>query len=232
VSFTPAALGGRALTASEQASLSAINAGGPLTASTFSAFHLTLTLGAGPFAGGVQQLVVAPAIGTVRSKLSFPALAYSVETQGTVYANSTTSTATPPIPGVTLTTHDLNTTQTARLRAQFSPQGENPRPPLASTPPNGTNHLRFTVDLEALAPLAQRMEVNFIFTDKTPLDPSFNDTRYFDALGPNGNDFVSLDITRNDLYHNSDADVPEQAGDCGLADLDITDWSIQVEVQD
>ncbi len=232
VSFTPAALGGRPLTGAEQAVVTAANAGGPLASGTFSGLGITLTLGAGPFAGGAQSLVIAPTTGDVRVRLQFPSLAYTQETAGTVYSNSSTATATPPMPGVTLTTGDLATGQTATLRAQYAPQGQNPRQPLDFTSPIGSNHLRFSLQLSDLAPLAERVEVNLIFTDVTPLDPGFVGQRYFDALGPNGNDFVSLDVTRNYIYYNSDADVPEQAGDCGEAALDIVDWSIEVLVRE
>ena len=232
VSFTPAALGGRPLTSAEQAVISAANAGGPLTASTFSGLGITLALGAGPYAGGAQSLAVAATTGAVRVRLQFPSLAYTQETTGTVYANSSTPTATPPVPGVTLTTGDLATGQTATLRAQYGPQGQNPRQPVDFTSPIGSNHLRFSVQLSDLAPLAERVELNLIFTDVTPLDPGFVGQRFVDALGPNGNDFVSLDVTRNYVYYNTDADVPEQAGDCGEADLDIVDWTIEVLVRE
>ncbi|MEN6370392.1 MAG: hypothetical protein ABFD64_00105 [Armatimonadota bacterium] len=108
-------------------------------------------------------------------------------------------------------------------------------PPVSvSIPPSGSNKLQFTVDLSQLASTeipADNIDViniNFITTDKIPLDPNTPVQKYYDGLGQTGNNFIQISVNTNQTYSNSTADI-EDKGDVPLPDLDITDWSVEVQ---
>ena len=97
------------------------------------------------------------------------------------------------------------------------------------------NTLRFTIDLSQIATPAlpadqiQSLTVNFITTDILPEDPNFPGPKYYDGLGE-GNNFLTISTVGNRLYSNSEFNI-ESVGDVqnGDPDLDITDWSIEVQ---
>jgi len=109
--------------------------------------------------------------------------------------------------------------------------------PFEYTPPQGSNTLSFTLDLNTLSTAAipadklEAIKVNFITTNIVPLDPQYDGTgRFYDALGRIGNSFVVIDLRQNRIYTNSQSIEPEQTGDCPDADLDIADWTMEVRV--
>lgn len=109
-------------------------------------------------------------------------------------------------------------------------------PPVNSITPGPTgNTLRFTVDLDTLAipPQTgndiQTLQINFIATDVVPLDPAFVGPRQWDALGDHtSNTFLSLTVTPGRIVSNS-TEGNEPPNDVVSPDLDIVDWSIEVQ---
>ncbi|MBI2841954.1 MAG: hypothetical protein HYX78_00985 [Armatimonadetes bacterium] len=108
-------------------------------------------------------------------------------------------------------------------------------PPISSvTPPAGANKLQFTIDVSQLATdtLAaddiDLVNINFITTDVVPIDPNFPGPKYYDGLGQSGSDFLSISIKTNQTYTNSQSNI-ESAGDVPLPNLDIIDWTIEVQ---
>lgn len=109
-------------------------------------------------------------------------------------------------------------------------------PPITYVLPGATgNTLRFTVDLSQIATAElpanqiESLTVNFITTDIVPEDPNFPGPKYYDGLGE-GNEFLTIFTAGNRLYSNSDFPI-EPVGDVlsGDPDLDIVDWSIEVQ---
>lgn len=108
-------------------------------------------------------------------------------------------------------------------------------PPLSSIlPVAGTNKLSFTIDLGQLVTPTTTLDqislinVNFITTDILPLSPDFPGPKYYDGLGERGNDFVTISINTDQTYSNSQSNI-ERAGDVPLPNLDIVDWSIEIQ---
>ena len=110
--------------------------------------------------------------------------------------------------------------------------------PIRSTIPDaGSTTLRFTIDLNTIAATGESVDVNIIAVDQ----PS-SDTRLLDGLGPRGTDFLNVDIATDRTITNDDVISPELPGDVldqnGVTQsptdqtrpLDITDWSITVDV--
>lgn len=108
-------------------------------------------------------------------------------------------------------------------------------PPVSvSIPPAGANKLQFTIDLSQLASTdipaddIDVVNINFITTDKIPLDPNTPIQKYYDGLGQIGNDFIQISVRTNQSYSNVTANI-EDRGDVPLPDLDIIDWTIEVQ---
>lgn len=101
-------------------------------------------------------------------------------------------------------------------------------------PPAGANRLEFTIDLVQLATAAvpadkiDLVNINFVTTDIVPVDPNAPVDKHYDALGPGGNDFITISVKTNQTYSNSQTAV-EGPGDVVLPNLDIIDWSIEVQ---
>ena len=239
VSFTPASDGGRAPNTAEQAALDALNAGAALAADSLTAFGLTLQLGA-PTAG-TQTIDVAPTVADVAVKFE-SASGGTTNSTGTVTANSTTSTATPPIPGVTLRTGTLESGGVARFRSETAPTSTLLGPPYDSVLPSGSSQLDVTVDLNTLGQNLDNLSVNFISTTELIFDPTVTDPRLhcYDALGQQGNDYVTFSVRQNRTILNGDLSFPEAGGDVTVRkplvatqaeqdSIDIIDWSITVE---
>ncbi len=115
VSFTPATLGGRPLTASEQAVLDAANAGGvSLASDTFAGLGLTLSLDASSSSvQGTVAIDVAPTEVTFEDKFySSPNAAPRVE-QFTAYANEYNTLQSGPLAGATLQLGDAVQSETS-----------------------------------------------------------------------------------------------------------------------
>lgn len=102
------------------------------------------------------------------------------------------------------------------------------------TPPNGANKLQFTISLDQLATSTLPVEninqinINFITTDVILLDDNYPGPKYYDGLGELGNEFLTISLTTNQVYSNSQTLI-ERAGDVRIPDLDITDWTIEVQ---
>lgn len=239
VSFTPAANGGRSLRPTEQAALDALNAGGvTLQPDSLAALGLTLALGPG---AGAQTLTVAPTVAQVRAVFTSASTKQTTTSVGTVTANSTTPTTTPPIPGLILVTGDLAVGDTATVSVEFAPAGILLSPRLFEyTAPAGGNTLHFTLDLAALGDNLTNLSFNFITTTQLIFDPTVTDPRQhvYDGLGPLGNDAVRRFDPRQFLtVTNADAFVREGSGDATLEGpatqaqknaVDIVDWSLSV----
>lgn len=108
-------------------------------------------------------------------------------------------------------------------------------PPISTIiPPQGANKLQFTIDLGQLATTTLPAEdidvvnINFIATDIVPLDPNFPGPKFYDALGQTGSDFISISVRTSQLYNNTQANIEPQ-GDVPLPNLDIVDWSVEVQ---
>lgn len=102
------------------------------------------------------------------------------------------------------------------------------------TPPPGVNKLQFTIDLGQLATTSlpadqiNQININFITTDVVPLDPNAPVRKLYDGLGARGNEFITIQTTTSQVYTNTQAEI-EQAGDVVDPDLDIIDWSVEVQ---
>lgn len=105
-------------------------------------------------------------------------------------------------------------------------------PPLDFSFPQ-SNQIRVTVDLRQLfpppAPLPERLELNFISVDELKTNPYDNTPRRgFDALGPTGNDFISIPLSSTQTFQNGQGWVSEASGDARIDALDLTDWEVRV----
>lgn len=238
VTFTPAADGGRPLTAAEQQQLDAVNGGGqPLAPDTFAFLGLDLQLGAP--AAGQQTITIAPAVGNVT--VNYVGTSPPQQTRswtGTLTANSATPTANPPIPGLTIRTEDLVQGDSAEIGLVPAETGILIGTPYDFVVPSGTNTLRVTIDLSRVAPDIQFMALNFISTTQLIFDPQATDIdNVFDALGPRGNDYITLRLGEYGTYRNGDGWVKEGADDPTLegpaseqdkASVDLVDWQVTV----
>jgi len=239
VSFTPAGDGGRALTAAEQANLDALNAGGvALAGDSLAGLGLTLTLNA-PQAG-TQTLTVGMTTGVATDAFVSAATGQTTTTTVSLYANSTTATASPPVPGVTLTTRDLVPGAAAIIDLSLSPVATLLGPPYDYTLPAGGNTLRVTVDLKSLGDNLTDLSVNMITTNELLFDPTITDPNLhsYDGLGATGNRYVTFRTTQYQTITNaSGLFEQEQAGDSTLIGplspaqreaIDLVDWSITI----
>lgn len=101
--------------------------------------------------------------------------------------------------------------------------------------------IEFTLDMSQIAansgdiPLIRSLQVNFLTMDRVPLanDPG---SKFWDGLGDNdsifdANDFITFSVDANNIYHNADGIFGgrEPTGDVPDPDLDIVDWSVQVD---
>jgi hypothetical protein len=112
------------------------------------------------------------------------------------------------------------------------------RAPTAAAP----GRVVVTLDLDTLVPPSVEIataELNIIATDFTPLDPQFPGPKLVDAFGQTGNRFVTIPLTQNRVFANTDLDPPvERQGDVvrapdltpapAASDLDIGDWRVEI----
>lgn len=234
--FTPAPDGGRVPNGAEQAALNRLNAGAMrLQADSLADFGLSLVLG--PPAAGTQSITIGAASATVQVNFVPASPAAAVNTTGTLRANSSTPTATPPIPGAILTTTDLIPGGEARVDTEFSQAPTLIGPPYAFTLPAGGNSLRATIDLAAFGLGLRNLAFNIIATTDLIFDPTVTDPALhcYDALGPVGNDAVSFSTNEFRTITNDDSFVREGPNDTTLQGnvtpaqrqaVDIVNWSI------
>ncbi len=240
VTWTPAATGGRALTATEQAAVDALNAGGvALAADSLDALGLALTIAAGPDLSGTQSIDVAQATATVTDRFVPEGLGPTVTAQSVLPANNNAVLADGPIPGMTIVTGDLIAGQTAKILLEPNPIGQSLGFPYDSTLPQGGSTLRATVDLSRLGANIDDISVNFIATTELIFDPTVvnPDEHTYDALGRLGNDYITLVTDEDQMVQDGDLLADEEAGDPTLqgpaseqdkASVDIIDWSVRV----
>lgn len=237
-SFTPAPDGGRAPNPSEQSALDALNAGGVLLAAdSLAAFGLALSISSAQ--AGVQTIEVAPTVADVN--VTFQSAGGQRKTAtGTLTANSNVPTGSPPIPGVAIRTETLVPGQTVRLRSQTAPTASLIGPPYESEPPFGGSTLDVTIELDRLGPAVDNLSVNIISTTELVFDPIVTDPdlNVYDALGVQGNDYVTFSTRQTRTIRNGDLFTPEVGGDPTLKGpatsaereaVDIINWTISIE---
>jgi hypothetical protein len=240
VVFTPASPGGRALTGAEQIALDALNAGGvALTTSSFAPFGLTLTLGGtNP---GTQTLTVAPTTAAVRSEFTSASTGQVSIINGSLTANSSVQSASPPVPGLVLLTGTLATGDTATISVELSPNAVLVTPDyFEGVLPQGGRELKVTFDLAALGENLTNISYNVITVRELIFDPTVTnpDDHVYDGFGPLGNDALrNYDPRQFQTITNDDAFPRELAGDSTLEGpageaekeaVDLVDWSIEV----
>jgi hypothetical protein len=240
VSWTPAANGGRPLTAAEQAQIDALNAGGvALAADSLSALGLTLTLHAGPDRSGVQTITIAPTTADVTDRFTPEGPLSVAPTQSELPANNHAPLTGGPIPGMTIRTGDLVVGETARIRLLPDPVGRSLGVPYDSTLPQGGRTLRVTLDRAQLGPNVSQVSINFITTTELIFDPTVvnPDAHTYDGLGRWGNDYFTILTNQFQTIRNGDLLTAEEADDPTLegpaspqarASVDIVDWSVTV----
>lgn len=241
VAFTPAATGGRALTASEQAALDAQNAGGvTLAANSLASLGLTLSLAA-PQAG-TQTLTIAATTATVRNVFD-PATGVttgSTTTTGTLTANTVNGATNDVLRGGTITTVDFVAGGSATVSLAISPTGVLLGPPFDYTLPSGGDTLRATLDLSMLGSDIPDLSVNFISVTELIFDPTITDPALhcYDGLGRLGNRYVTFRTTQFQTINNSSGLFEQEgANDSTLQgrvtqqkknQVDLIDWSITI----
>ncbi len=240
VTWTPAASGGRALTAAEQAQVDALNAGGvALAADSLDALGLTLTLAAGPDRSGAQSIEIAPTTAQVTDRFTPEGIGAVRTAQAQLPANNNAALAAGPIPGMTIRTGDLVVGGTARIRLLPDAVGQSLGFPYESTLPQGGRSLRVTLDLTQLGADIDDISINFIATTELIFDPTVvnPDQNTYDALGRRGNDHFPVVTDQFQTVRNGDVLGREQADDDTLegpwsdedkASVDIVDWSVSV----
>ncbi len=229
VAFTPALNGGRSLTPAEQAVIDALNAGGvTLAEDSLSVLGLGLTLNSPPLPGS-QTIAVPPTTAQASATFTpfgpFP----PATTTGLLVANGYNDPTTSAVPGLRIRCSALNLGAQATLHAETDPTPIFLYLPFESViPPAGTNTIHFTLDLDLVQPNLGQAQVNFITTNEIIIDPNNVGAKVYDALGPRGNDYLSLLVDIPTTYTNDQAPVPELADDCTDPSLDIVDWRIEV----
>lgn len=240
VSWTPAAGGGRALTGAEQAQIDTLNAGGvTLATDSLDALGLALTIAAGPDLSGTQSIEVAQTTANVTDRFEPERLGATVTEQAMLPANNDQTLQAGPIPGMTIATGDLVVGQNAEIKLLPNAVGNSLGFPYDSTLPQGGSTLRVTLDLSRLGENVEDISVNFISTtelifDSTVVNPQENT---YDALGRQGNDYVTFVTDEQQTIDDGDLIGDEEANDPTLegpaseqekASVDIVDWSVRV----
>ncbi len=95
------------------------------------------------------------------------------------------------------------------------------------------NQIRVVIDLRQLFPLPNpipnRLELNFISVNEIKGNPQDNTPRTgYDALGPTGNDFISIPLSSTQTFSNGQGWVQETSGDAQIDALDLTDWEVRI----
>ena len=236
VGFTPAADGGRELTATEQAALDALDAGGvALATDSLAALGLTLTIGAP--AAGAQTITIARTVADVTDRFQPAEVGAPVTTTSTLPANNNAPLAGGPIPGMTIRTTDLVAGEAAVIVLEPDATATSLGQPYEFVLPQGGDTLRFTLDLEQLGAGLTDLSINFISTTELIFDPTVvnADQNVYDGLGNFGNDYFTLPTNQFQTIRNQDSFVVEGAGDPTLVgpgtqedkdSVDIVDWQV------
>ena len=182
-----------------------------------------------------------PVVATVDVAFTATTTGEVTNTTGTLEADSSTPTDTPPIPGLIITTGELSVGDTATIEVQFSPNGILLSPAYFQyVPPAGGNTLSFSLDLASLGSSLTNLGFNFITSTQIIFDPTVTNPKdhTYDGLGPLGNDAIRRFDPRQFLtLTNADAFVRETSGDSTLQGpatqtqknaVDIVDWSVGV----
>lgn len=241
VVFTPASVGGRALTVSEQAAVTALNAGGvALATNSLSALGLTLSLSAPQAA--TQTLTIAPTTATVQNAFT-PATGVPggpTSATGVLTANELNGATNTVLPGGTITTADLVAGGSATVLLDISPTGVPLGPPFDYTLPSGGDTLRATLDLATLGTGIPDLSVNFISVTELIFDPTITDPALhtYDGLGRLGNRYVTFRTAQFQTINNSsglfeqelanDATLQGRATQQQKNQVDLIDWSITI----
>jgi len=240
VTWTPAADGGRALTAAEQAQIDVLNVGGVVLAEdSLDELGLRLTLNTGPDLSGTQSIEVAQTTADVTDRFTPEGTGAVQIVQAQLPANNTAELSDGPIPGMTIRTGDLVVGETARIRLLPDAVGQSLGFPYESVLPRGGRSLRVTLDLAQLGENVTDLSINFIATTELIFDPTVvnPDRNTYDALGRLGNDYLTVvtnqfrTISNGDLLTREEADDATLDGPWSDADkqsVDIVDWSITV----
>ncbi len=240
VTWTPAADGGRALTATEQAAIDALNTGGvQLAQDSLAELGLSLTLSAGPDLSGTQEIVVAQTTAVVTDVFTPEGVGQSRSSQAILPANNDAELAAGPIPGMTIVTGDLVPGETARIRLLPNAVGDSLGFPFESVLPQGGRTLRATLDVSRLGDEVEDISINFIATNELIFDPTVvsPEENTYDALGRLGNDFFTIVTDEFRTVTDGDGLVDEETGDPTLDGpepqqvrdaVDIVDWSVTV----
>jgi hypothetical protein len=200
---------------------------------------LTLTIAAGPDLSGTHTIEVAQTTADVTDRFEPEGLGPTVTEQSTLPANNDAALSGGPIPGMTITTGDLVVGESARVLLQPSAIGASLGFPYDSTLPQGGSTLRATVDLSRLGADIDDISVNFIATTELIFDPTVVNPaeNTYDALGRQGNDFITLVTDEQQTIEDGDLIGEEQADDPTLegpaseqdrASVDIVDWRVRV----
>lgn len=239
VTWTPAADGGRALTAPEQAALNTLNTGGAnLTADALAAWGLSLTLG--PAAAGTQSLQISPTTAPVDSRFVLSSTGEAILTSGILRANSRDAANAALMPGVALTSGDLTAGGQAVVALNLSPTATLLGPPFDYVLPGNGDALRVTVDLAMLGNNIPDISLNIITTNELLFDPTITDPNLhsYDGLGRLGNRYVTFRTTQFQTITNSSglfeqelANDPTLTGPTTQQErnsIDIIDWSVTI----
>ncbi len=239
ISFRQNALGGRALTAAEQAIVDSLGVGGvPLATDTLSFFGISLTLD--PPKAAMQTLRLDPAVGRVTDRFTSTANDRVTQFGGRLNAFATSNLPGGPIPGATLITEELKTGETAIIAAETTDTPELLGPVYTSKPPAGGNELNFTLDLNDVGGAAvDDLSVNIITTVAPVFDPNIDDPdeHTYDALGLTGEEYFTFRTDQNLTFDNNESLMPEGSDDPTLegpadpadrAALDIVYWRVRV----
>ncbi|HEX2999918.1 MAG TPA: hypothetical protein VHR86_06755 [Armatimonadota bacterium] len=107
--------------------------------------------------------------------------------------------------------------------------------PFETNQPEGGNLMHVVLDLDTIATNLTRINLNLITTDHIDVEPNYQSTKPYDALGMTGNSFLNLPVNVSNIFTNSQSLDPETAGDLPPQsssetrnDLDLTDWTIDV----
>ena len=106
-----------------------------------------------------------------------------------------------------------------------------PQSPIRTELLDGGSTLRFTIDFSQVAtssiPVADinQLDISFITTNKLAVDPNYTyPGRKWDSLGSSGKNYVTIDTTTDRTYSDQD-----ETGDVSDSDLDIVNWSVEVQ---
>jgi len=237
VTYAAAATGGRLLTADEQAVIDTLNAGGvELTADALGALGLTLTLGAAQ--AGTQTITIPQTVAHISNVFTSNSTGQTTTTAATLNANSNVTTATPPIPGATITCGDFTLYGAATINLDTEVTATLIGPPYESTYPSSGTTMMFTLDVAALGANLQNISINIITTTELIYDPTITlpGQNVYDGLGHLGNRYITIDMDDFRTYRNGDGLFEEEgdgdntlegpATDDEKAAVDIVDWQI------